>query len=395
MNKVIILEGPDNIGKTTLIDDIRTVVDGKPIIRHWGPNKNKIEGKKVMDAFIYDLRMSDNKIFICDRSPFGEFVYGTLFRGYDPWTYFENIIDDINRLKTKFLFISFYADENTYDNLKIPVKSDEKKDEQKRHMSKEISEDFINLTHRLRYVNKMDRLVVNCNNYQSFDARNAYVIDNVIAFLKNSVYEMNNPKGFEATVFNPLQNFWNGEFVGKKYKCNSFENASCILGKQHVNDSGYKGIWENPCSSSGNTFMPRVVFVGEAPGNYNEYKHSLPFYGDRSGDIFHNALRTLRLLPTEIYVTNTIHCSPKNHSLGKYSETRERLKLECVIHLSKEIGYVHAPIIALGRVADKTLDALRIKHKFIYHPSYYARIGKPEKFVDDLHKTFAECKCII
>jgi uracil-DNA glycosylase family 4 len=219
------------------------------------------------------------------------------------------------------------------------------------------------------------------------------VIDNVIVFLKNSIYDMSDSKGFEATVFNPTQHFWNGELFGKKYKCDSFKK--CELGKQHVNDSGYKGIWENPCSSSGNTLIPRVIFVGEAPGNYNEYKHSLPFYGDRSGDIFHNALRILRMLPTEVYVTNVIHCSPKNHSLGKYSETKERLKLECVLNLPEEIGYSKIPIVALGRVADKTLNALRIKHKFIYHPSYYARIGKPEKFVDDLHKTFAECECII
>jgi len=393
MNKVIIIEGSDNIGKSTLVDDIRTVVDGKVIVRHWGPNKNKIEGKKVMDAFIYDLRISDNKTFICDRSPFGEFIYGKAFRGYDPWTYFENIVDDINRLKTKFLFISFYADEGTYEKFSIHSKSDEKKDEQKRHLSKAISEDFINLTHKLRNINKMDRIIVNCSNYPSLDARNVYVIDNVISFLENSVYEINNPKGFEATIFNPSQHFWSGELFGKKYKCESFKK--CELGKQHVHDSGYKGIWEHPCSSSGNTLMPRIIFVGEAPGNYNENKHSLPFYGDRSGDIFHNALRTLRLLPTEVYVTNIIHCSPKNHALGKYSETSERLKLECVLNLRREIDNSYAPIVALGRVADKTLDALRIKHKFVYHPSYYARIGKPEKFVEDLVKVLAERKNII
>ena len=238
----------------------------------------------------------------------------------------------------------------------------------------------------------MDRLIVNCNNYPSLDIRNEYVIENIMAFLENDAYEMNNPKGFEATVFNPLQNFWNGELVGKKYKCGLFKK--CVLGKQHVNDSGYKGVWENPCSSSGNTLMPRVVFVGEAPGNYNEDKHSLPFYGDRSGDIFQNALRILRMLPTEVYVTNVIHCSPKNHALGKYSETSERLNLECVNKLRTKIAYFHAPIIALGRVADKTLDALRIKHKFVYHPSYYARINKPEKFVDDLAKVLAECSII-
>ena len=389
MNSVIILEGPDNIGKSTLSDAIKlydwNIMKPSFITRHWGPNKNKAEGKRVMNKFISNLRDVDNLTMVCDRSPFGEFVYGTRFRGYDPWTYFANVVDDINRLNTRFLFISFYADEQTYEKFNLPSKKDEEKEHQRRHMSKEISEDFINLTHRLRDIKQMDRLIINCNNYKTLDARNEYVLENVRAFLKNKMYEISNPDGFEATCFNPYQHFWNVEIYGKKYECSMFNHKLCEIGIQHVKDSGYRGIWEHPCSSSGNSLMPRAIFVGEAPGNYNKDKHSLPFYGDRSGDIFHNALRILNLLPTEVYVTNVIHCSPKNHDLGKYSDVKERFKLECVCNLKQETWH-NCPVIALGRVADKTLDALDIDHEFVYHPSYFARINKPQKFVTELRK---------
>jgi len=389
MNNVIILEGPDNIGKSTLVNDIKLYdFNEKPefVIKHWGPNKTKAEGRKVMDAFIRELRNKDNTTYVCDRSPFGEFVYGQMFRTYDPWSYFESVVSDINRLNTRFLFISFWADENTYDIFKLPKKDDEEKEYQHRHMSEKVSNAFIGLTHRLRDITSMTRLIVNCNNYDSLDERNEYVLDNVRAFLFRKDYVMDNPDGFSATCFNPDKHFWTGSrLIGTKYLCVSFRKK-CELGKQHVNDSGYKGIWEYPCSSSGDqSVFSKYVFVGEAPGNYHEDKHSLPFYGDRSGDIFHNALRVLNLLPTEVYVTNVIHCSPKKHDLGIFADTHERLKLECVQRLL-ELGGFACPIIALGRIADITLKALNIPHKFMYHPSYFARINKPKTFLAELQK---------
>jgi len=389
MSYVIVLEGPDNIGKTTLAEAIEDFIDVKKriIFKHWGPNKTKAEGRKVMDKFIAELRISSDKIFICDRSPFGEFVYGKIFRDYDPFTYMEDMIDDINRLKTKFLFISFYADENTYAKFDIAAKKDEEKEYQRQHQAAVVSCGFINLLHTLRDILNMTRVIINCNNYESFDVRNEYILRMVNRFLDDKPFIIKNVEDYSHTIFSPDQNIFNGlELHRMRYKCGMYDTGVCDIGREHEKFSQFGAKYKRPTVSCGNIHNPRYIFIGEAPGYMGCGTYGIPFYGDKSGYIFYNTLAKLNILHSEIYVGNTVKCCPKGNDLKKYYDSDARLRLECVRRLRKELSFSEAPIIALGRVASNTMKMLHIKHLMVYHPTYYLYKGNPNEFIEQLRE---------
>jgi hypothetical protein len=115
MNKIIIIEGTDNSGKDTLI---------KNLISHYKDN-NFIEVKhfckpkshSVIDAaaeqnesFISTANMInevDNRFIIFNRAWYGEYIYGTLYRGRTKEDVLKNILEVEEILKTDNNDISF------------------------------------------------------------------------------------------------------------------------------------------------------------------------------------------------------------------------------------------------------------------------------------------------
>ena len=176
MNHVIVFEGPDNLGKTTLINQLCETTQDVFCKFHFGAVKNITEAKKVMFTTLDDLAKVKNQRFIFDRSPFGDMVYG-YYRKYDPYLYWDQVKLRMNKLDTKFLFIVFQADPLTYMQFNIEPKGDEKKKYQKRIESKIQSERFAIMANKV--VNDCENasaMLVDCNNYETLDDRNRIIL---------------------------------------------------------------------------------------------------------------------------------------------------------------------------------------------------------------------------
>ena len=389
MNTVIIVEGSDNVGKTTLI---RRIENSYPdfIVQHFGPNKTKAEGEIVAKAMIDTLKKLKNTDVLMDRSPFGEFVYGKMYRKYEPFTYWDWMVTKLNKLDTRFLFIVLYGDEQTFMKFGLNPKTDEKLLHQRGSEAEKVSVAFINVANMLHEVKSMTRLIINSNNYDTLDDRNAYIMRHIDYFIEHKTYKLKSVSDYTETVFGANQraiDIKRGTFGRNDFNCSVYR--SCKLGREHEEFSKYGCRWRKPTSYCGNITNPRVIFVGEAPGYLGCGTYGIPFYGDRSGFLFYNALYELNVLTTEIYVTNVIKCCPKANDLGKYYNTDKRLQLNCARSLDTELLVVNCKkVIALGNVASFTLNKLGIKHEKIYHPAYYLYRNQPGEFIKTMRNIF-------
>jgi thymidylate kinase len=121
--KHIIVEGPDRVGKNTLIEFLCSKSDNY-IVRHFKKpigNTNEEKIKYQEDDFLYEFRFSSlahrghtlerepTDLFIWNRSHIGEWVYGDMYRNYKPnwiWEY-EKLF---NYDKKNIYLILLYAD---------------------------------------------------------------------------------------------------------------------------------------------------------------------------------------------------------------------------------------------------------------------------------------------
>lgn len=90
---LIILEGVDGSGKSTLVDLIANQLGFKS--KHFGPVKNKEEGIREYVNFITET----NQSYVLDRFMGGEFTYSRIYRGYDSYDELEMLEQ---MLKEKF-----------------------------------------------------------------------------------------------------------------------------------------------------------------------------------------------------------------------------------------------------------------------------------------------------
>ena len=105
------------------------------------------------------------------------------------------------------------------------------------------------------------------------------------------------------------------------------------------------------------TLRPRVMFVAEAPGRQGGDRTRRPFYGDKSGANFQMLLDSIGLRREEIFVTNSVLCSPRSVTDANRKPRRSEMK-NCSSYLQRTIELVDPPVIAtLGAVA---LDAIKL-----------------------------------
>lgn len=178
MNRVIVLEGPDNLGKTYLIDILQSKITSSIPI-HFGAVKNLKEAKRVMFDTLSDLQRVKDSTFLFDRSPFGDMVYG-YYRKYDPYCYWSDVVKAMRICNSQFLFIVFQADPLTYTQFDIKPKGDEKKQYQKAADATMLSDRFKVMAKLLvADCENTTTMLVDCNKYDSLDHRNK-IICNVV-----------------------------------------------------------------------------------------------------------------------------------------------------------------------------------------------------------------------
>ena len=105
------------------------------------------------------------------------------------------------------------------------------------------------------------------------------------------------------------------------------------------------------------TIHPRLMFIAEAPGRNGGDRTRIPFHGDTSGQNFEILLTSTGLTRAEIFIANSVLCSPRKPSGANDRPTKAEIR-NCSGFLRRLIELLNPPVIAtLGAVA---LDALRL-----------------------------------
>lgn len=403
MKRVIIVEGPDNIGKTTLIGKISEVLHEMKApneIRHWGPPKKEgaaalQEQLKVLEKELKGLKSASEKLELWDRSIIGESVYGPMFRKYDHGKYLDQLLT-LKTFEKQILFIVMYADQSTYINFNIKPKKDEKVEYQKQSTAQSIAVKFVNLAARL---NLKNTIYINCNNYLSLEQRNEYIVRRVKLWLKKKRFEHNHTGDYTHSFFNETQMLWGtgkGFLDRERYDCSEFEQQLCSIGNDHVRESEFGKMHERPTGACGADELIKYIFIGEAPGKNGCGNLGIPFYDDVSGNLFQTALDALGIHPVHYYMTNIIKCCPFDNDLAAYGNMKYQLSRECVKNIITELDAIRdfnprAKVFAVGKVPTKLLGALKYDNiASLYHPAYYCRIGQSDRFILDLKAAIGE-----
>jgi uracil-DNA glycosylase len=101
---------------------------------------------------------------------------------------------------------------------------------------------------------------------------------------------------------------------------------------------------------------PKVFFIAEAPGRQGADRTRRPFSGDKSGANFQLMLDSIGLKREEIFITNTVLCSPRSETGANRKPSKREIK-NCADFLEKTINLINPEIIVtLGSVA---LEALK------------------------------------
>lgn len=102
---------------------------------------------------------------------------------------------------------------------------------------------------------------------------------------------------------------------------------------------------------------PKILFIAEAPGRNGADRTRIPFHGDASGNTFEKLLASIHLTRADIFITNTVLCSPRKSSGANDKPTRAEI-CNCSNFLRRTIDVLNPPLVAtLGAVA---LDALKL-----------------------------------
>jgi uracil-DNA glycosylase family 4 len=103
---------------------------------------------------------------------------------------------------------------------------------------------------------------------------------------------------------------------------------------------------------------PKVMFIAEAPGRQGADRTRRPFYGDKSGDHFQRLLDSIGLTRDEVFITNTVLCSPRSETGANRKPTKTEIK-NCSGFLRETIALIDPPIVvSLGSVALEALKSI-------------------------------------
>lgn len=109
---------------------------------------------------------------------------------------------------------------------------------------------------------------------------------------------------------------------------------------------------------------PKVFFIAEAPGRLGADRTRKPFYGDKSGENFQKLLDSVGLRREEIFITNSILCSPRTTRGTNRKPSLQEIK-NCSRFLKMQIDLINPQlIVTLGSVALMALKFIA-KHDFV------------------------------
>jgi len=118
--RLIIIEGVDGSGKTTLIEGLRIMGIPDHIFNYSYPKQVSMwqnaafaEGEYTASIRIFKQLIVKGKIIVCDRFHLGEFAYGLVKRGYPYWLakcaldMEDLLIEELGSKKVKLIVLGF------------------------------------------------------------------------------------------------------------------------------------------------------------------------------------------------------------------------------------------------------------------------------------------------
>jgi len=101
---------------------------------------------------------------------------------------------------------------------------------------------------------------------------------------------------------------------------------------------------------------PKAFFIAEAPGRQGADRTRKPFYGDKSGENFERFLDSVGLSREDIFITNTVLCSPRSETGANRKPLMSEIR-NCADFLKQTMLLLNPEVVVtLGAVA---LDATR------------------------------------
>ena len=174
MQKIIIIEGTDNVGKDSFI---KKLLEKQGIFTyiHCGKPNSKDSHNAAIEQDLYFVNLAnalitnsykDSQFIIYNRSWYGEYVYGTMYRNRskDEVKYMINKIENsLKDLEKNIYYIQFYCDSGTLlhnnDDNKSLSNANEEKIITENNLFKEIFE-YSKLTNKyLLKVNNGDKFI--------------------------------------------------------------------------------------------------------------------------------------------------------------------------------------------------------------------------------------------
>ena len=110
------------------------------------------------------------------------------------------------------------------------------------------------------------------------------------------------------------------------------------------------------------TLLPKVLFVGEAPGRLGADRTRVPFSGDESGNRLDELLASIDLSCDEVFITNAVLCCPTDDRQNLRSQIDEIRN--CGRFLAETLRLLAPPVVvtlsatalrAVGRLIDQPL----------------------------------------
>lgn len=173
---IIFLEGPDCCGKSTQMFEIRKQYLSKKFLTMsfgYVTGAGKDYYFELFENAYKVFNSSDKTDFLCDRSPIGEAVYGTLYRNYS-----GDYVFDMERYWSHYSFFKNIYLITMYDTAENSLKRD---DGCSLSTKLEMREKEIELFHRAHKKSRIKhKLLINIENKSVTD-----VTDEIIHFLGN------------------------------------------------------------------------------------------------------------------------------------------------------------------------------------------------------------------
>jgi uracil-DNA glycosylase family 4 len=89
---------------------------------------------------------------------------------------------------------------------------------------------------------------------------------------------------------------------------------------------------------------PKAMFIAEAPGRQGADRTRKPFSGDKSGANFQILLDSIGLKREEIFITNTVLCSPRSATGANRKPSKKEIK-NCADFLEKTVRLIDPKVI--------------------------------------------------